>query len=209
MVRPSIVLRLPIEVLDSLLLMMVTYLPGLVGQHLRYSYYKKKLKRLGYGSIIDQGVIITEPHEVSIKDYTWIDKNVMILGGKGVQIGRRVHIAQNCLIQGVGTVRIEDYVGIGAYSRIYSATESYEDGKRMSGVMIPHEHRNVKRAPVIVEKDSFLGTGTIVLPGVRIGEGAVIGAGSVVLNDIPSWTIAVGTPAKPIKKRPKINLPDV
>ena len=185
------------------------HLTGKPGNVLRHYIYKKRLRHLGEGSIIDHGAIIAEPWNVSIGDYSWIDKNVIILGGKGVQIGKRVHIAQNCLIQGVGTVKIGDYAGLSGYCKIYSATESYEGGKRMSGPMLPLEQRNIKQGPVVMEKDSFLGVGTVVLPGVRIGEGAVIGASSLVLNDIPPWTIAVGIPAKPIKKRPKVNLPDV
>ena len=46
------------------------------------------------------------------------------------------------------------------------------------------------------------GTGTLVMPGVTIGEGAIVGAGSLVVNDIPAWTIAVGRPAKVIKEIP-------
>lgn len=201
--------KAPMYVFDSFLMTFVTYLTGKPGNVLRHYVYRKKLKHLGKGSIIDQGAIITEPRNVSIGDYSWIDKNVIILGGKGVNIGRRVHIAQNCLIQGVGTVKIGDYAGLSSYCKIYSATESYEGGKRMSGPMVPIEQRNVKAAPVVIEKDAFLGVGTVVLPGVKIGEGAVIGACSLVLNDIPPWTIAVGAPAKPIKQRPKVNLPDI
>lgn len=48
-------------------------------------------------------------------------------------------------------------------------------------------------------KGAAIGMGTIVMPGVTIGEGAVIGAGSLVTHDIPAWTIAVGRPAKPVK----------
>lgn len=202
-------LKAPFYVLDSFLAMIVTYLPGEFGNYLRYRYYKKRLKHLGEGSRIDQGVIITEPWNVSLGDYVFIDKYVIILGGRGVQIGRRVHVAQNCLIQGVGLVKIGDYAGLSAYCKIYSASESYEGGKRMSGPMVPSEYRNVKEGAVIMEKDSFLGAGTTVLPGVRIGEGAVIGASSLVLNDIAPWTVAVGIPAKPIKKRPKVTVPDI
>lgn len=52
-------------------------------------------------------------------------------------------------------------------------------------------------------KGCSTGTGTIIMPGVTIGEGAVIGAGSLVTKDIPAWTIAIGRPAKVIKQIPK------
>jgi len=188
--------------------MLITYLPGPAGYLLRRAYYSKRLKYLGKGVLIDIGVIIRDPGSVAVHDYTWIDRYVSIEGLRGVTIGRRVHIAPYSLIQGGGKVYIGDYVGISSFCRIYSSTEHYEGGKRMSGPMVPPEHRAVKRAPVIIERDAFLGVGVTVLPGVRIGEGAVIGAHALVIRDIPPWTIAVGIPARPIKKRPRVKVPE-
>lgn len=56
---------------------------------------------------------------------------------------------------------------------------------------------------IILKKGSCVGIGCIVMPGVTIGEGAMIGAGSVVTKDIPAWTIAAGVPAKVIKQIPR------
>lgn len=58
----------------------------------------------------------------------------------------------------------------------------------------------IKVFPVIIERDVFIGARTIILKGVTIGEGAVIGAGSVVSHDIPSYSIACGNPAKVLRK---------
>ena len=55
-------------------------------------------------------------------------------------------------------------------------------------------------APIRICKGAHVGMGTIIMPGVTIGEGAIIGAGSLVTKDIPAWTIAVGRPAKVIKE---------
>lgn len=54
--------------------------------------------------------------------------------------------------------------------------------------------------PIVLKKSCQLGMGTIVMPGVTIGEGAIVGAHSVVTKDIPAWTIAVGNPCKVIKQ---------
>lgn len=54
-------------------------------------------------------------------------------------------------------------------------------------------------APIYLKKGCQIGMGSIIMPGVTIGEGAIIGAGSVVTKDIPAWTVAVGSPAKVIK----------
>ena len=54
---------------------------------------------------------------------------------------------------------------------------------------------------VIVENDVWIGIRSIILPGVRIGAGAIVGAGAVVTKDVPPWTIVGGVPAKIIKRR--------
>lgn len=56
--------------------------------------------------------------------------------------------------------------------------------------------------PVVLKKGCLLGTDTMVMPGVTIGEGAIVGAGSFVTKDIPAWTIATGRPAKVVKEIP-------
>jgi acetyltransferase-like isoleucine patch superfamily enzyme len=53
---------------------------------------------------------------------------------------------------------------------------------------------------IIFKKGCMLGMGTIVMPGVTIGEGAIVGAGSLVTKDIPPWAVAAGSPAKVIRK---------
>ena len=55
-------------------------------------------------------------------------------------------------------------------------------------------------AEIICQTDAWLGTDSIILPNVRIGTGAVVGAGAVVLKDVPDFTVVVGIPAKVIKK---------
>jgi maltose O-acetyltransferase len=57
-----------------------------------------------------------------------------------------------------------------------------------------------KCLPIKIENGVWLGAGSIILPGVTIGEKAMIGAGSVVSNDIPSYTLSVGVPCRPIKQ---------
>ncbi|HKU43757.1 MAG TPA: DapH/DapD/GlmU-related protein, partial [Polyangiales bacterium] len=61
----------------------------------------------------------------------------------------------------------------------------------------------VDMAPVFIEDEVNLGVGAIVLPGVRIGRGARIGAGAVVTRDIPPYTVAAGSPARVLRERPQ------
>lgn len=61
----------------------------------------------------------------------------------------------------------------------------------------------VKFAPVIIKDKAWIGFNSIILKGVTIGEGAIVGAGSVVTKDVPEWTIVAGNPAKIIKTIPE------
>jgi acetyltransferase-like isoleucine patch superfamily enzyme len=58
-------------------------------------------------------------------------------------------------------------------------------------------------APIVVEDDSDIGVGAIILPGVRIGRGAQIGAGAVVTRDVPAYAVAAGNPARVLRMRPE------
>ena len=57
--------------------------------------------------------------------------------------------------------------------------------------------------PIILKKGCLIGMESLVLPGVTVGEGAIVGAGSLVTKDIPAWTIATGRPAKVVKQIPQ------
>lgn len=195
-------------ILSSVIEFPVIMMPGILGHGLRGIYFKKKLKKVGNGVVIDVGVNISSPQNTSIDDNTWIDKYVILDGGRTgrISIGKNVHIAPFTIINGGGNVRIGDYVGIAAGSRVFSATDSYKGGKRMSGPMIPDDERNVIRKPIVIEKDAFIGLNSVIMPGVTIGEGAIVGANSLVLETVPPWTIVVGSPAKRIKKRPSLKV---
>ena len=75
--------------------------------------------------------------------------------------------------------------------------------------VLPFEQRNVKVSFVRIEKDAFVGTNSIVHPGVTIGEGAIIGSNSLVLKDVNPWTINAGSPCKVIGSRPKVKYSDI
>ena len=190
--------------------MILIYMPGPIGYKLRQLYYGSKCKSLGKNALIDVGVIISGPENISIGEYTWIDSFVRLEGVLGeIKIGRRVHIASGSILSGGGGLEVQDYVGIGAGAKIYTNSEAPVNGKRMSGPMIPWRYKGFVRKPVIIEKDAVVGANSVVLPGVRIGEGAVVGANSLVTRDIPAWSIAIGVPARIAGQRDKVTVPDI
>lgn len=152
----------------------------------------------------------------------------VVRGGAYVDYGRRLTTGVGCRIEAFrmddsmhkriefGTdVQINDYVHISAIdkveignnvliaSHVYISDNShgyYDGGNCDSSPHTPPKDRAYKVAPVKIGNNVWLGEGVIVMPGVEIGSGCVIGAHSIVNKSIPSNSIAVGSPAKIIKK---------
>jgi galactoside O-acetyltransferase len=186
--------------------------PGPVGMKLRQLYYHFKFSKMGKNVLIGPRTEIIYPQRMDVADYVFIDKDVTLnaLGGH-IHIGRRIHIAPGVIISGLGGVHLGDYSAVGAYARIYSHSEAPVDGKRMSGPMIPESMKGMVTAPVRLEKDSLVATGAVVLPGVTVGEGAIVGANSLVpaFTQIRPWTIVAGIPAKLVGLRKKVTVADI
>jgi len=187
----------------------IRYIPGGFGFKLRYYYYKLLLKQLGRDVLIDVGVHLNGTANISIGDFTWIDAYCRIDAHLGeVTIGKRVHMAPFAIIGARQPVIIEDFVGISAAVKIYSNSEAPRDGKRMSGPMVPEEFKAFKSAPVILRKDSFVGTNSVLLPGTELGEGCVVGANCVVSSKLLPNAIYSIAPPRKIGMRDPVQVPD-
>lgn len=190
--------------------MCIRYIPGGFGYILRYLYYKIMLKKMGKNVLIDVGVYLYGTKNISIGDYVWIDASCRIEAVLGkVKIGKRVHIAPYAIIAAREPVIIKDYAAVGAGAKIYANSEHPIAGKRMSGPMIPEAYKAFHSKKIVLEKDSCVGTGSVLLPGAYIGEGAVIGANTVVSKEIQPYDIVAGSPARLIGKRDKVNVPEL
>lgn len=120
---------------------------------------------------------------------------VFINPARNIEIGDDVDIALNTLITTGGGVEIGDRTLIGYNVQIFSCNHNIPSNKDK---IFESGHQCKK---VTIGKDVWIGAGSIILPGVKIGDGAVIGAGSVVTKDVESFTIVAGNPAKLVKKR--------
>lgn len=160
-----------------------------------------QFKSIGMNVQIFPLTVFTNPERISIGNNVRIDDFVMIMGGLGVRIGNYVHIACFSNIGGGGELIMEDFAGMSAGCRIYTGTDDFE-GNSLTNPTIPPEFRKPIRSFVRIGKHSILGTNVVVLPGVTIGEGAAIGAGSVVVANIEPWTINAGNPSRVLRKRP-------
>lgn len=199
------ILILTYKSIFSLIEGLIRNIPGGIGFKIRYYYYKLVCKKIGKNVLIDIGVILNGPANISIDDYTWIDSYSIINAMLGeIRIGKRVHLAPFVNIGVREEIIIEDFVAVGASSKIYSNSQVAIKGKRMSGPMIPEEEKAFYAAPVHLKKDSFVGANSIIMPGVVLGDGAIVSANSLVIKSVPAWTVVMGTPAKKITERQKL-----
>ncbi|MBG6240267.1 acetyltransferase-like isoleucine patch superfamily enzyme [Mycetocola sp. CAN_C7] len=109
--------------------------------------------------------------------------------GKNISIGKRVFINSGCRFQDQGGIAIGDDCLIG--HNVVIATLQHDIAPARRSDLIP--------SPVIIGRNVWLGANVTVLPGVTVGDDAVIGAGSVVTKDVPARTIAVGSPARVVR----------
>ncbi len=163
------------------------------------------LASCGVGVRIYRGCRILEPQKVSIGDYTQIDEQVCIFPGRETVLGRHVHLAICSSISGGGSCRLGDFVGIGAGARLITGTD-LPNGESLTNPTVPTHYRIVQRGEIVIDAHALIFTNCVVLPDVRIGEGAVVAAGSVVHHDLKAWGIYAGQPLVQVGVRPSANV---
>lgn len=111
--------------------------------------------------------------------------------GFNVSIGARVFINFGCVLLDCHRITVGDDVQFGPGVHVYTATHPVDAALRRSGAEYA--------LPVSIDNGAWLGGGTIVCPGVRIGENTVVGAGSVVTRNLPAGVVAVGNPCRVLR----------
>jgi len=136
-------------------------------------FYSKQFKSFGKNVVLYFPLTIEVKDKISIGNDTSIGTYSHMWGNGGIIIGQNVMIATHVCIS--------------------SATHDYTRRSM-------NKHNQVLKK-VIINDSCWIGTGAIILPGVEIGEGAVVGAGSVVTKDVPPYAIVTGNPAQVKKYR--------
>jgi acetyltransferase-like isoleucine patch superfamily enzyme len=168
--------------------------------------YHKKLS-LGSNVFIDDRVVIFQREagdSVELGDRVYVFRDTIIETGEGgrLTVGAGSSIHPRCSLHGnVASIRIGSGVLVGPNCAIYSYDHGIEPAQSIRAQPL------TTKGDVEIGDESWLGVGAIVLSGVRIGRGAVIGAGSVVTQDIPEYAIAGGSPAKVLKMRGEMSPP--
>ncbi len=123
--------------------------------------------------------------------YVIIDDFALIYAKERITIGNYVHIASFTSISGGGELIMEDFSAVSSGCRIITGTDDFKDGG-FGNSTISNEFRNITTEKIHIGKFCIIGGNSIVLPGVTIGEGASVGAGSVVTKNLEPWGIYVG-----------------
>jgi acetyltransferase-like isoleucine patch superfamily enzyme len=220
-----VVLFVPRELL-AWLDALVRHWPGMLGFAIRRWYGRARFKHLGRNVIISPGARFFGHRYISIDDDSHIDINCIILAGPTplagfevrrvpnpyfklgdgeVSIGKGVHIAPGCLINGLGGVQIGDQCGCAAGTKIFSITNHYVSFSDRTRRDVYFSARSVPRTyiigPVVMERNTGLALNCVALPGATVREDSFVAIGSLVRDVIPPNSLAGGTPAVRIRDR--------
>lgn len=144
--------------------------------------------KLGNGVFIDGTLEVYKHGQLVIDDYTFLG-NSRIFCTTSICIGKGCWIADHVFIMDSNLHPI-------------SPKKRLQDAIDFAQGIFPDTYLEVINAPVIIKDAVWIGVSSIILKGVTIGEGAIVGAGSVVTKDVPPWTIVAGNPARIIREIP-------
>jgi galactoside O-acetyltransferase len=163
-------------------------------------YCSEELRRFGFKAV-GRNVRISKLAHVHGADRVEIGSNVridafavLVASGGYIRLGSHIHIGSDTLLGARGGIVLEDFAGLSHGCKILSASDDFS-GSHLTGPMVPASLTDPRVAPVTVGRHVVIGSNSVILPGVTIGEGAAVGAMSLVTRSIPAWEIHCGTPA--------------
>jgi acetyltransferase-like isoleucine patch superfamily enzyme len=158
-----------------------------------------QLGSCGEGCVFEAEVLVFHPENVHLGARVYVGHRTMLKGyyKNEMRIGDETWIGQSCFLHSAGGIYIGSQVGIGPGVMVLTSTHA-EVGRGTAPLASP-----VEAAPVHIEDEVNVGIGAIIMPGVRIGRGAKIGAGSVVTKDVPAYAVVAGAPARFLRERPE------
>tara|TARA_R110000744_G_scaffold23877_3_gene60347 strand:+ start:4683 stop:5240 length:558 start_codon:yes stop_codon:yes gene_type:complete len=162
---------------------------------------KYEFKKEGVDLFVGEMIVIKYPEQIVLGDHVALDNFISF--SASANIGDYVHIAPGVtIIGGVDSKLIMGkFSGIAANSTMICGSDDFTKG--MMNPQVPIKYRKPKISNIIINDYACVGVGCIVFPGVTLGEGSVVGAGSVVTKDTEPWGIYLGSPAKLIGQRDK------
>ncbi len=161
-------------------------------------------KALGQNVQIAKNCTIIGLENIEIGDNVRIDGYCSIIAsGQGwLRLGSFIHIGGYCLLSAGDGIRMDDFSGLSQGVKIYSRTDDYT-GRYLTNPTVPEKYTGITHGTVTLERHVIIGSGSVILPKVTIGEGSSVGALSLVTKSLESWGVFFGSPAKRLKNRLK------
>ena len=172
-------------------------------------YHTRDLAHFGFGGLGDNVQIATNSTLIGL-DNIFLGDNVRIDGFTSIitssdgqcRIGRNVHVGSNCFISCAKNVTISDFAGLSHGVKLYTKSDDYS-GNFLTNPTVPERFTSPKVGSVTLGRHVIIGSNTVILPGVNIGEGSAVGALSLVSRNLGNWGIFFGIPAKHLRRRSK------
>lgn len=157
-----------------------------------------QFKSIGSDCVFEAGVMVFHPETITLGHNVYVGHQTILKGyyRNEFSVGDYTWIGQQCFFHSAGGLTIGARVGIGPGVKIITSSHT-ESGRDTAVLFSP-----IDFAPVFIEDDCDLGVGSIILPGVTVGRGAVVGAGSVVTRTVQPFTVVAGSPARFLRTRP-------
>lgn len=158
---------------------------------------RRRLAACGPHLWIGSRVRLVNPNRVFLGDSVVMERDCFIGASPGgaLRIGQLVHLAQGCVVAcGNAEITIGPLTIIGEYTSIRNTNHGMSRDQ-------PIRFQDDTHAPIMIGSDVWIGRGCAILAGVTIGDGAVVGANSVVTSDVDPYTIVAGNPARFIRAR--------
>jgi len=160
-------------------------------------FERSDFKSLGENVIFEKGVLVFHPETISIGSNVYVGHHTILKGyHKGEMIiGDHSWIGQECFFHSAGGIIVGKAVGVGPMVKILTSFHKDTDPS------IPLLYEPLEFKEVIIEDGCDIGIASILLPGVIIGEGAIVGAGSVVTKHVSPYSVVAGNPARVLRLR--------
>lgn len=160
------------------------------------------LKRYGDDVRISRNAVLYHPELLEVGSHVRIDDFTIVSGR--VVLGDYIHIAQFCGLYGGGEgIYMDDFSGLSSRVVIYAVSNDYS-GESLTNPTVPAKYKKTdKEMAVHLCKHVIVGTTSVILPGVTIGEGSSVGALSMCSKDLEPWGVYAGSPARRVKERSK------
>ncbi len=158
-------------------------------------------KSLGRNVQIAKNCTIISLENIVIGDNVRIDGYTTISAAGGhLTLGSYIHIGGFCFLSAGAGLAMADFSGLSQGVRIYTKTDDYS-GQALTNPTVPARFLNVKGGPVSLGRHVIIGSSSVVLPNLTIGDGASVGALSLVNKSLAEWGVYFGTPARRLSDR--------